>query len=131
MLDDVKARIEVEMASSFGSLLPSKYLRVRGYASPHRELFAYLTLFLGRPVPAAVLRIITVDAVHTERRGGELRDSGFAVGRNKNWGAEVYILRSPDPDVAMAARTVVAHNVKEDKNLSEAERRRLLDAVGG
>jgi hypothetical protein len=130
LLDAVKARIEEEMKSSFGGVIPDRYLRVRGYASPHRELFAYLSLFVGRPVPAAALRIITADAVHTERRARELRDLGLHLDAVRTGGADVYMLHSVDPNLAAAARVVIGHNLKDDKGLDSQPRQRYLAALG-
>jgi hypothetical protein len=129
LLDSVKVRIEEGMRSSFGGVIPNRYLRVRGYVSPHRELFAYLSLFVGKPVPAAVLRIITADAVHTERRTRELRDLGLQLDAVKTGGMDVYTLRSVDPDLEAAARVVIGHNLKSDKDLDPHRRQRLLAAI--
>lgn len=126
MLDVVKDSIETEMKNAFGDVIPLKYLRVRGYISPHRELFAYLSLFVDKPVPASVLRIITADAVHTERRARELRDLGLQLDAEKTGGADVYVLRSLEPDVTSAAQALVKKNIENDKRLESAHRKELL-----
>lgn len=130
LLDDVKARIEAVSKQRFTGVVPEKYLRVAGYRTPHRELYAYLTLFVGQPIPSAVLRIITADAVHTERRARELRDLGLRLEATSSGGSDVYVLRSPDPDLQAGSLKVTALNIRDDKKIDDATREKYWSALG-
>lgn len=130
MLEAVKKAITERMRARYTGAVPDRYLRVVGYVNPHCELFAYLTLFVGEPVPAAVLRILTADAVHTERRARELRDLGLDLDATTTGGTDVYILRSDAPDLEQASLKVTALNVKNDKGLDSEMRVRYLSLIG-
>jgi hypothetical protein len=129
VLGDVKLAIEATMHAAYSGL-PEKYLRVRGFGTSHARLLAYLCRSPGAHVSAAELRILTGDAVHTERRARDLRDLGFDVVWRHTGGSDVYILTSSQPDLHAAARSLVAKNIQKDRSLREAERIELLAAAG-
>jgi hypothetical protein len=129
VLDGAKRNVEAAMRSAY-SYLPAKYLKVRGYGKSHARLVAYLARSSGVEVSAAELRMLTGDAVHTERRARELRDLGFQLEARHTGGADVYLLRSADPDAATGAALQVTRNIRGDKSISGAEAADLLRSAG-
>jgi hypothetical protein len=110
--------------------LPAKYLKVRGFGKSHARLVAYLVRSSGNEVSASELRMLTGDAVHTERRARELRDLGFELEAKHTGGTDVYLLRSAEPDVAAGAAIQVAQNIRGDRSLSQAQAADLLRSAG-
>src|SRR5207247_1102148 len=104
--------------------------RIRGYTSPHRDLFAYLSMRVGESVPAAMLRVLTGDAVHTERRARELRDLGLDVEAARSGGADAYVLRSVQPSLDEGSWNIVRLNIQGDRTLSVPDRDELIAAIG-
>lgn len=123
-------RINEQLAASYSGLVPDKYLRVKGYGGVHQQLFAYLSRRAGKSVSAPELRVITGDAVHTERRVRELRDLGFEVIAFHSGGTDAYRLVSTTPDANKGALQIARLNIKSDRALSTPERDALLDAIG-
>ena len=124
-----KRRLEATMSRDF-SVLPDKYLRVRGFGDTHARLLAYLTHNLDQDVPAAELRLLTRDAVHTERRTRELRDLGFKLDASHIGGRDVYRLRDEEPDLAEAARLLVRRNLLAADELNALQATELLHQAG-
>jgi hypothetical protein len=129
VLETAKATIEREMTRLYPAL-PAKYLKVRGYGEAHARLLAYLSQRVGTDVSAGELRMLTGDAVHTERRARELRDLGYALDARHVADADVYVLQSTEPDLALACADLVAKNIKGDKSLSKDEAASLLRSEG-
>ena len=129
MLEGVKKDIEQQMREGYPRL-PAKYLKVRGFGKSHARLVAYLVRSAGNEVSASELRMLTGDAVHTERRARELRDLGFALEAKHTGGTDVYLLRSAEPDVAAGAAIQVAQNIRGDRSLSQAQAAGLLRSAG-
>jgi hypothetical protein len=129
VLATAKATIEAAMREAY-SHLPAKYLKLRGFGVSHARLLAYLTRSAGAEVSAAELRMLTGDAVHTERRARELRDLGFELDARHTGGNDVYVLRSAEPNARTGASLQVARNIKEDKTISRAEAVDLLRSAG-
>jgi hypothetical protein len=122
--------IDQQLAASYNGLVPDKYLRVKGYGGVHQQLFAYLSRRAGKSVSAPELRVITGDAVHTERRVRELRDLGFEVIASHSGGADAYRLVSTTPDFNKGALQIARLNIKSDRTLSNPERDALLESIG-
>lgn len=129
VLVGVSTLVEQAMRSAYPEL-PTKYVRVRGFGEVHSRLLAYLAERVGIDVSAAELRMLTGDAVHTERRARELRDLGLRIDARHTSGSDVYVLRSTNPDTEIGARTLVAKNIREDRSISKAEGAELLQSVG-
>lgn len=129
VIEEAKGAIQGDMARRYPGL-PPKYLRVRGYGASHARLLAYLVQRVGLEVAAGELRMLTGDAVHTERRARELRDLGFKLDARHMAGNDVYVLGSSEPDLGAAAAYLVTKNVKDDNSLSEQEAADILQSVG-
>ena len=129
ILREHKRRLEEEMVRAFPSV-PAQYLKVRGYGDTHARLLAYLTHRQGQHVPAAELRLLTRDAVHTERRARELRDLGFKLDAQHSSGRDVYVLSDTPPDINAAARELVRRNVLADRELGAIRATDLLHRAG-
>jgi len=110
--------------------LPGRYLKVRRFGKSHARLLAYLCRSAGSEVSGAELRMLTGDAIHTERRARELRDLGFTLEARHTGGADMYILHSPEPDTAAGAAIQAAKNIREDKSVAGEEKERLLRTAG-
>lgn len=128
-LTAVCASIEKEMATNFAAV-DSKYLKVRGFGRAHRLILAMLAERVGQVVSVAELRMLTGDAIHTERRARELRDLGLDVEARHTAGVDAYILNSTVPDAVGAARALTIKNIREDRTLSEPARKALILKVG-
>lgn len=129
ILDNVKKQLERKMRESY-PYLPDKYLKVRGFGDAHAKLLSYLTDRAGTEVSAAALRILTGDAVHTERRTRELRDLGFELQARHTGGSDIYTLCGTVPDLGKGAAILVARNIGSDKTIADTERKRLLGTMG-
>jgi hypothetical protein len=125
----VKTVLETEMRRTFDQL-PERYLRVRGYGESQARILAYLARSIGSEVTADELRMLTGDAVHTERRARELRDLGLHLEARHTGGADVYVLRSLDPNASEGAAIQVSRNIRNDKQLSAESAARLLVEAG-
>src|SRR5689334_15870865 len=77
-LGEVKSLLERAMATNYSGL-PPQYLNLRGFGAVHDLIFAYLKHRVGQDVSADELRMLTGDAVHTERRARDLRVLGLQL----------------------------------------------------
>lgn len=126
---DLRERLGAEIIRRYKDAIPEKYLRVPYGSRTHEELFSVLLDNRGTPVPAARLRIVTADSVHTERRTRELRELGLDIDATKANGDDVYTLRSLEIDTEKI-RSIVRNNVEKDKKkLPAKERQRYLETV--
>lgn len=122
----LRDRLHEEITKRYGDTLPHKYLRVPYGSRTHEELFSVLLDYRGRTVPSALLRIVTADSVHTERRTRELRELGLDIDASKANDTDVYTLRSLEIDEAKIP-SIVKNNVEKDRKvLPTAERERYL-----
>lgn len=128
-LQGTVALVENGIQETFPHLL-EKYRRVHGYGLVHASLLAYLTDRVGLNVSADELRILTCDAVHTERRARDLRDLGFALLASKSSGLQAYCLVDEVPDVALGVRLTVARNIRNDRRIDKGTRNRLFLSLG-
>lgn len=128
---DLRKRLGAEIIRRYKDVIPDKYLNVPYGSRTHEELFSVLLDNRGTSVPAARLRIVTADSVHTERRTRELRELGLDIEATKENGGDAYTLWSLNIDTEKI-RSIVRNNVEKDKNkLSTDERRHYLEAVEG
>jgi len=109
--------------------IPAGYLDVRGYGKSHRLIFAYLSGRLGCAVSSNELRILTGDAVHTERRARDLRHLGLELEARPLSGTSSYKLISAQPNLISGARYHVKRNISKDKSLRHADRQRLINVL--
>jgi hypothetical protein len=75
-----------------------------------------------------MLRVVTGDSVHTERRVRELRELGLDVQTSKDSGYDYYTLGSLDVDTSFVP-VIVANLIKRDGGLSPAQKIAFLDQV--
>jgi hypothetical protein len=129
-LDAVLERLENELRARLADVFPLEVVTIRRYGATHRKLFEYLTLHRGRPVPAARLRALTGDQIHTERRVRELRDIGLRIDAARRSGDNVYELTSEDPDVDAAMARLAPEFAKRVANWSAARRAEALQQLG-
>jgi hypothetical protein len=127
-LESARSLIEHAMISNFAHI-PKKYLRVSGFSRVHAMLLAYLVPRVGVAVYADELRMLTGDAVHTERRARDLRDLGFVLVASDHPGGQVYTLVDSVPAVQSAASTLIQRNIRQDKTLDENRRALLISMV--
>lgn len=125
-LDDLKKSLAEHMAGLFGGLVDSSLLRVTGYTSPHPLVYALLAENVGQPLPGWRLRILTADAIHTERRTRELRDMGLDIAITGNTDAQNYTLNSVTPDWTYGAAYQLRKNARDNKRLDAAERDHVI-----
>ncbi len=124
-LAGVKELLENAMRETLAAV-PTKYLRVKGFGKPHEAILAYLVQRVGLDVSADELRMLTGDAVHTERRTRDLRDLGFQLEAREESGQQVYVLHDEIPNIVSGAALLVARNVRSDKSLTPEQRDALL-----
>ncbi|OKH91201.1 hypothetical protein [Streptomyces uncialis] len=126
----VRGVILRELTARYGHAIPESILRVPYGSSVHERIFALLHEQLARPVPAAIIRIVTADNVHTERRIRELRELGLDVhptGSGNEQGG--YELRSLEVDLGKLPS--IARNIIRSKKSLPADRRaQMLRDVG-
>ncbi len=127
---DLRARLADEMRRRYSGRIPDKYLNVPYDSRLHEELFTVLLKRIGTTVPAALLRIVTADSVHTERRTRELRELGFDITSFSENSIDVYRLNSLEINTSMIP-TLIGNRAKSDKfrALSEAKLRAILTEV--
>jgi hypothetical protein len=83
----------LEWADTFpGSKLPGASRKLTSLGRTHRLIFSYLLSREDSGADNEVLRVLTGDAVHTERRLRELREAGLKIAAAKRGGTSVYVL---------------------------------------
>jgi hypothetical protein len=125
-LGKIRDELSQVMRLKCAGRIPPKYLVVRGFRTPHDVMYAALYLSLGQPVTTERLRVLSGDAVHTERRGRELRELGVDIEETTLGGADAYVLRSKILDTASAYRHLIERNIKNDRTLMEHDRDKFL-----
>lgn len=126
--NDLREQIQVEIDRRYAGRIPDRYLKLPYGSRVHQELFAILMQRRGIPVQAALLRVVTGDSVHTERRVRELRELGLDIQTSKDSGYDYYTLGSLSVDMSFVP-VIVANLIKRDGRLSSAEEQNLLDQV--
>jgi hypothetical protein len=124
---DLRAKLAEEMRRRYSGRVPDAYLTVPYGSRLHEELFTILLKRIGTTVPAALLRIVTADSVHTERRTRELRELGFDITSFSENSIDVYRLNSLEINTSMIP-TLIANRAKGNKfrALSEAKFRAIF-----
>lgn len=115
--------LEASMAALYPDV-PSQYRQVRGFGAAHRLLYAYLATRFDNDVPLDELRILTGDAVHTERRLRELRYLGAEIVMVESGGMRTCRL-SKSVDLHSAARAWILRSIANDKSLKPSEAQKL------
>ncbi|MFF8473746.1 hypothetical protein [Streptomyces sp. NPDC015414] len=126
---DLREQLGRELSRRYGGLIPEKYLKVPYGSRVHEELFTILLNHQGTPVPAMMLRIISADSVHTERRMRELRELGLDIVAAKSQGIDVYTLQSLEIDLSLLP-SIPKNLISQDKGLRKEEREALIYRLG-
>ncbi|WP_158721352.1 hypothetical protein [Streptomyces sp. NRRL S-241] len=125
---DLREQLAGALSERFGGKIPEQYLRVPYSSRTHEELFTILLKSQGSPVPAMMLRIISADSVHTERRMRELRELGLDIVAGKTQGVDVYTLHSLEIDPEPLS-SIPKNLIRQDKNLTKAEKEDLISRL--
>ncbi|TFC26434.1 hypothetical protein E3O53_07880 [Cryobacterium sp. TMT2-18-3] len=120
-------RLEVA-ATAVYPRVPARYRNVAGFGAAHRRLFGYLAEREDRDVPIEELRLLTRDAVHTERRLRELRDLGALVTMSEVGGQRTCRMQLPT-DLSAAAHQWIARKINADGSLDEVAKNDLLHVL--
>jgi hypothetical protein len=120
----------VEAALNVFSDIPDRYRKMRNYSASHRILLAYLVRNVGRPVPFAILKMVNREQSETARRTRELRTLGFDIEAVHTGGQDSYTLKVLNPDISLAVRQQIAHQIREDKSIPRGQRDSLLQQYG-
>ncbi|MFI2606523.1 hypothetical protein [Kitasatospora sp. NPDC018619] len=126
---DLRAQLAGRMEEEYGGRIGKRYLTVPYGSRTHEELFSMLLQRQGKPVEAALLRVVTKDSVHTERRTRELRELGLDIVTGHEGGIDVYTLKSLALDTSLIP-TIIKNNLR-DKKASKAEREAALAVLDG
>lgn len=127
-LTDLKHSIQAEMHRLFAGRASHDVLRVRGYTSPHPDVYALLADKLGEAVPGWRIRLVAGDKIHTERRTRELRNLGLAIEVAGKGEDATYCLPSLEADLTYAAAYQLRENVIEaGKRVGGQKRPDLID----
>ena len=125
---NIRGQIQAAISDRFTGEIPDRYLKVPYGSRVHGELFAVLLQRQGSPVEADLLRVITGDSVHTERRVRELRELGLDIQTTKHSGYDHYTLGSLNVDASMIP-SIIANLIRRDPGLSQAQKQILLTRV--
>lgn len=117
---DLRQQLKKEMDDRFEDVIPAEYLTVPYGSRVHEELFSMLLQRKRRAVPGEMLRVITADAVHAERRVRELRELGLDIIPGKTDGANVYRLNSLEIDTSKIP-TIIKNVARDKKYVSMPE----------
>ncbi|MFK0003395.1 hypothetical protein [Paenarthrobacter sp. NPDC090522] len=107
-----------------------RYLRVVGFGRVHELLLAYMVPRAGLDIPSDELRMLTGDAIHTERRARDLRDLGFKLEAFDGTLGPTYKLNEAIPDLDVGAASLIRRNIRNDKAIDNSTKQRLLAEAG-
>ncbi|WP_143108194.1 hypothetical protein [Geodermatophilus obscurus] len=124
----VKHEIEVQMRRSYPAI-PLKYLQVKRFYAVHALILNYLSARLNEEIAADELRLLSGDAVHTERRARELRDLGLNVVTRESGGVATYRLTTLSANLQEAAEGLTLKNINADARLPRCEREAFVAHV--
>jgi biotin operon repressor len=124
----LRQQLQVAINTQYAGKIPDRYLKLPYGTRVHGELFAILLQRRGTPVQGALLRVVTGDSVHTERRVRELRELGLDIESSKESGYDNYTLGSLNIDLSFIP-TIVTNLIKKNKRLSAPEMQALLSQV--
>lgn len=125
---NLRKQIQATINERYAGRIPDRYLKVPYGSRVHQELFAILLQRQGTPVQAALLRVVTGDSVHTERRVRELRELGLDIQTSKDSGYDHYTLGGLNIDTNFIP-AIIANLIRSDRRLDPAEQQTLLDQV--
>jgi hypothetical protein len=125
---NLRDQIQTAIDGRYAGRIPERCLKIPYGSRVHQELFAILLQRQGIAVQAALLRVVTGDSVHTERRVRELRELGLDVQTSKDSGYDYYTLASLDIDTSFVP-AIVANLIKRDSGLSQMEKQTLLGQI--
>lgn len=108
--------------------VPEEYRRVKGFVASHRILYSYLSVRLNSDVPLDELRILTGDAVHTERRLRELRTLGLQITMLESGGIRTCRVAQA-VDLGTASREWVLRAISTDKAIDRDSAAKLTTLV--
>ncbi|MFJ9676622.1 hypothetical protein ACIRP2_00970 [Streptomyces sp. NPDC101194] len=123
------ARVQQEIHSRYQGKIPARLLGAPYSGKTHERLFSLLQESLAQPVPATMLRIVTGDDVHTERRARELRELGFDVHWYETEEISVYELKSLNLDFDMIP-AIMRNKVRQTKSLTQSEKQKIFKNAG-
>ena len=123
-----RKQLQTAISDRYAGQIPDRYLKVPYGSRVHEELFGILLQHQGTPVQAALLRIVTGDSVHTERRLRELRELGLDIQTSRESDHDYYTLGSLSITMSFA-HAIVANLIKNDRELLPAEKQALLDQI--
>jgi hypothetical protein len=121
------SRLEESMDILFPTV-PEEYRRVKGFGASHRILYSYLSVRLESDVALDELRILTGDAVHTERRLRELRRLGLQIAMLDSGGFRTCRV-SQVVNLGTASREWVLRAIAADKSLDRGSASELTTLV--
>jgi hypothetical protein len=124
-----RAEIGAEMRRRYAGQVPDAYMAVPYKSRVNEALFCVLHRGIGEEVPGSLLRTVTADSVHTERRIRELRELGFSIASSESEGIDFYKLEFIAPDFSMIPSLImkVAKRSKF-KEMPERELKQLLES---
>ncbi|MFF4124205.1 hypothetical protein ACFYYP_11820 [Microbispora rosea] len=125
---DLRGKLRSVMEERYSAQLPAAYLTVPYGSAVHEKLFLTLLQRQGNEVPASLLRIVTADSVHTERRVRELRELGLDIVTGKASGSDTYKLNSLELDLSFLP-TIIYNTASSKKHrlMPEPELKNLLE----
>jgi hypothetical protein len=127
---ELRAELASEMHRWYEDRLPASYLEVPYGSRLHEELFSILLQRRNEEVEAGLLRVISADSVHTERRVRELRELGINITNRKGNGTDYYVLRSLDIDHGMI-KSIIKNTAKRKRHQHMPEEKLLSILDGG
>lgn len=124
-----RAEIGAEMSRRYAGKVPDAYLVVPYKSRVNEALFCVLHREIGDEVPGSLLRTVTADSVHTERRIRELRELGFSIASSESEGIDFYRLDSVAPDFSMIPSLILkAAKRNKFKEMPERELKQFLES---
>jgi hypothetical protein len=117
-----------EMQRWYGGRIPDSYLTVPYGSRVHEELFSVLLQRKGVDVEAALLRVVTADSVHTERRVRELRELGMDITSHQVNETDYYVLRSLELDHRLI--NSIIKNTAKRKKYRAMPKKKLFAVLG-
>ncbi|GAB4584297.1 hypothetical protein [Nocardia sp. IFM 10818] len=125
---ELHGKVQAHVTTQYKERISDRFLNVPYNSHVHEQLFALLYQRIGEAVDAELLRIVTADSVHTERRTRELRELGLDIAATKIDEINVYTLRSLEIDYSLS-QNIVKNNIRKHRELPVGERDRLLSKL--
>lgn len=129
-LETTSRRIRERMLEMYDGQVSDGYLVPGTFSRVHSLVLGYLIPRCETPVPAARIRVLTGEQVHTERRIRELRDFGYDVTSSSVSGEQTYTLQSSVPNLDEAAMNQVRRNIMADRSIDKARRHHMVADLG-